>query len=286
VQQARHQLTLATRNAANLHHDVKKLVNQIVNVHDEAQLRDEERVALNTFVTAAEREVQVRRASLNTDSQRDFDVRRQLAEAQHTLDDLTREQVALLGMPTEVKELENLPTPLAQTVSGEEVHLRLNDGYVAFIPLDELITELKTDAEQNLWRLKDRDVADGVVGPRNGFRMRYRLRQRHIVLRAPNGAVQQGTVTQVARWQLVPESARLGEPVDEAVRPTSDLMHLLRPYRPAATTVTVWTYTNSFDDFRKIKERLFELGFASAARPLPDGELIGGSPHGSKSAAQ
>lgn len=280
------QIQQARRSALNAHKDVADLVKQIVNVHQEADLRDEERVVLGTVVTAAEKEIQERRAQLSEEEQRDFDLRRQLSEAQQALDDLTRQQVALLSQSPEVEQLESLPTPLARTVTGDEVHLRLAEGHVAFIPLEELISQLQEDAENNRWQLKDRDTVNSVVGPLNGFRMRYRLRQRRLVLRSPAGSVQQGTITQVARWQLLPVSSQLGEPVAEAIQPNSDLLHFLKGYRPETTTVTVWTYPGSFDEFRLLKQALFELGFATAGRPLPHGQLIGGSPHGSKSAAQ
>jgi hypothetical protein len=46
------------------------------------------------------------------------------------------------------------------------------------------------------------------------------------------------------------------------------------------------TYPESFGDFRTLKKALFDLGYTTAARPLPPGILIGGSPNGSRSAAQ
>ena len=52
------------------------------------------------------------------------------------------------------------------------------------------------------------------------------------------------------------------------------------------TTITVWVYPESFGEFRKLKERLFQEGFLCAARPLPENMRIGASPRGSSSAAQ
>ena len=81
-------------------------------------------------------------------------------------------------------------------------------------------------------------------------------------------------------------TSQLGEPVDEAFGTHADLKRRLERSSPEATTVTIWTYPDSFGDFRKLKKTLFELGYTTAARPLPQGILIGGSPSGSKSAAQ
>ena len=110
-------------------------------------------------------------------------------------------------------------------------------------------------------------------------------RQRY-AMHGAAGTVRQGSVIQLTKWDLLPVSDVLGEPVEEAILRNSSLMQFLASYRPSTTTVTVWTYPGSFGDFRQLKEELFSLGYATAARPLPQGVLIGGSPSGTKSAAQ
>jgi hypothetical protein len=66
----------------------------------------------------------------------------------------------------------------------------------------------------------------------------------------------------------------------------SEFRRVLAGADPKTTTVTLWTYADSFSEFGKLKKMLYELGYATAARPLPPGQPIGGSPDGSKSAAQ
>ena len=91
---------------------------------------------------------------------------------------------------------------------------------------------------------------------------------------------------QLARWTLIPASGYLGEPVEAALSPGSLFLEILAGRRPHSTTVTIWTYPDSFAEFRRIKAELFTRGFATAGRPLPDSVPISGSPHGSRSAAQ
>jgi hypothetical protein len=237
-------------------------------------------------VASIEQELDERRGKLNAAQQRDYDLRRKLLDAQQTLDNLTREQVSLLSQPADVEEIESLPTPLAQTVSGKEVHLRLADGHVAFIPLDDLIAELKQSAEANLWRLRDRASFVETVGPIGGFRLRYRLQKSHYTLSDERGMEARGSVVQLTNWELLPASPQLGEPVDQALLPRSDLSYFLKRFSPDSSVVTIWTYPGSFNEFRRLKQALFEAGYATAGRPLPSGVLIGGSPSGSKSAAQ
>ena len=94
-----------------------------------------------------------------------------------------------------------------------------------------------------------------------------------------------GQYAQLKRWTLIPTSSTLGESVDEALGPTSQFRQRAASL-PRDTTITVWTYQDSFEDFRRIKEELFAYGFETAGRPLPNGVPIGGSPDGTRSAAQ
>ena len=266
--------------------DLKELIRQMINVRQEALLRDEERLQLNTYVAAVEQELEKQRSELSREEQHDFDLRRELHDAQNTLNELTRKQVALLTRAPEVEELENIPTPLAQTVSGEEVHLRLAGGRVAFIPLDDLLSELRNHAERNFWQLRDRNSVVSTVGPLGGFRLRYRLEKKRYAVRGISGTRQQGSLVQLTRWELLPEVLEIGEPLKQALQPNSDLMHVLKGHRPQSTTITVWTYADSFGEFRELRQGLFSLGFGIAGRPLPDGIRIGGSPSGTKSVTQ
>ncbi|MFM9115611.1 MAG: hypothetical protein ACKOU6_05560, partial [Planctomycetota bacterium] len=72
----------------------------------------------------------------------------------------------------------------------------------------------------------------------------------------------------------------------QALRANSDFLARFERLDPARTTVTVWVYPDSFGYFRTFKKLLFEKGFLTAARPLPDGHPVGGSPDGSRSTAE
>ena len=52
--------------------------------------------------------------------------------------------------------LKHLPTPLAKTVFGQEVHFRLLDGRLAYVPLNELVDILSAQWQQKVWKLKER----------------------------------------------------------------------------------------------------------------------------------
>jgi hypothetical protein len=126
---------------------------------------------------------------------------------------------------------------------------------------------------------------DGVVGPIDGFRMRYRIRLMKVSVPGTAGIGQVHNVPQI-KFEFLPSSSQVGLPLDQALMPNSDLMRELRGRRPSSTTVTIWFYSDSFSEFRQLKKSLFDLGFAAAGRPLPNGEEITASPSGTKSASQ
>jgi hypothetical protein len=81
-------------------------------------------------------------------------------------------------------------------------------------------------------------------------------------------------------------SSQLGEPIDAALKPGSNFRRSLEMLSPRTYTITVWSYPDSFGEFRKLQQDLYALGYSVAARPLPEGAPIGASPHGTKSSAE
>jgi hypothetical protein len=280
------ELKSAVRAAVTAQHDVSKLVERSVSVHGEVLLKERERQFLGTYVAAGEQEMAELRSQLNQQKQCDFDRRQKISTAQQTLETLTREQIAIVTETPEVEAVTSLPTPLAETVTGKEIHLRLAERAVSVIPLEDLLTQFKKHAEDNAWRLREQDSFVATVGPIDGYQLRYRLQKQPFALRGASGLEQRGTAIRLMRWELIPAVPQIGEPVEQALAPQGDLRRCLSRSSPVGTTVTIWTYPDSFAEFRKLKKALFNLGYATAARPLPAGILVGGSPNGSRSAAQ
>ena len=86
--------------------------------------------------------------------------------------------------------------------------------------------------------------------------------------------------------ELIPDSDDLGEPLRLALDQGSEFRQKLAKILPGRTTITIWVYPDGFDAFREIRKELYRLGYMIAARPLPTGRPITGSPEGSKSAAE
>lgn len=240
---------------------------------------------MQLLVAAAEAALEREREKLNQSQRTAFDSQRSLLAAREELKQIERDLLTAQQSAAPTAVIDHLPTPMAKTVFGEEIHLRLEHGRLTVIPWDELIRELQKEAPNKVWRLKDQDEMTETLGPIGGFWMNYTLRrfQHQMVVRG-------GTVTQSGiefdQFTLVPVSDDLGEPLAEALQEGSQFHTLLKAKDAQQTTITVWTYPDSFATFRELKLWLFQRGFLTASRPLPADQPIGGSPRGSRSAAQ
>lgn len=241
-----------------------------------------------TLVRAeVEQSIAERRSKLDAESQRDFDVQRQIAEAQLKLSSLTQEQLSLLSAPEEVQEIECVPTPLAKTVSGDEIHVRLRRGQLAVVPVRALLEEVEHRGGSYMrGGLAQRDEATDTYGPIDGFRMRFSVERR--VEAQPAGAMP-GTPQRamlVFQGVFLPTNDNIGVALDQALLPTSPFSQALRARKSAVGAVTAWVYPDSYAELRVLKKAMWEAGVPLAVRPLPHDHPITFSTLGSQAAAQ
>lgn len=212
---------------------------------------------------------------------------RELAALQEKIASLIAQssQVTDQAGQEETITLQHLPTPMAKTVFGEEVHVMLDDNKVSVVPWERLVEGLKRQAEMQVSRVVRTDRLVDTLGPVDGFVMNYALKaEKGFVTRGSNVAMAQRV--ELEYFVLEPTAEVLREDIDQALATGGRLRAELTLRNPRATTITVWVYDNSFATFRDLKERLFAEGFLTAARPLPKGIRIGASPNGSSSTAQ
>jgi len=276
----------AYRTAITQEQDVHAAVRRAYDSRDEAMLREQERLWLTQAVAEAEQAVAERRAKLSASDQRDFDLRRDLTDAQSKLDELTREQVALLSQEPEVEEIKCEPTPIAKAVNGKEIHIQLANDYIVVLPADELIEQMYADFEQNSWRLKHEDEMVRTIGPLNGFRLQYSFAIRDVVVRGRNGVTATGKKPEFLGLFFLPDTTPVGEPAVDAMEPGSEFRQRLAQVDASRTAVTIWTYPGNYDRLRELRRCLRELGYQTAIRPLPKGCPIGFSPGGSRSVSE
>jgi hypothetical protein len=272
------ELEAARAQASTIEGDVRRIAVQMEEVNLEMAGRARERDAINTLVTAMERKLGEHRGALDENSREDFDRKRDLALANDELAKLDRElRDAQATDAPDTITIESYPTPLGKTVDGKEAHYQLLGGRLTCVPFDALVDRLKSVMRDYASKMGTSSELVDTLGPVGGFRMRYVI-ERHD---AP-----QGSYLQVAHIELLPVSNRLGEPVEDALATGSAFREKLKMMSPRQYTITVWTYPDSFAEFRRLKKELYLQGYAVAGRPLPEGLPIGASPQGSKSSAQ
>ena len=183
-----------------------------------------------------------------------------------------------------VTTLKHKLTPLGREISGKELHFQLLNNRVAFLPIDELIQRLRPQILQVRDRLIRNGIQRGEIGPVAGFHMEYVLEARHL------SAMQElregiSVAINIASWKLVAEPDLETESGDEAIKPHGDFLRRLRD-ADADTMITFWVYPDSYALYRQLQEFAHNENFTVAARPLPFGVPIAGSPQGSRSSGQ
>jgi hypothetical protein len=277
------QAAAAEAAAGSIELSINELQARINRQNREAAMRQQERDRVQTLVTIAEQRLAEHRNKLSGHEQERYDLEQQLAAAQRELRTLQTQQVSLAR--PQAKVLEHLPTPMARTVFGTEVHFRLLGGRLAYVPWQEMLERMKADAPQHIQKLKSAPRVELSLPAIEGFGARYILRKVDAQMQTRVGTATHSAV-ELEQVYFVDAESNIGQPVAVALQPNSSFRSRLSEHKPQATTVTIWVYPDSFDDFRTIKAELFKLGYLTAARPLPAGYPISGGPEGSRSSAE
>jgi hypothetical protein len=272
--------------AVAVRHDLQQQLHNSQQQTIEIAYRRAERDRLLMLLKTAQRTLQQHAQRLSQDQQAAHQLQLEIAAARQQHEQLKLSLQTAQDDTPSVEVLTHRPTPLAKTVFGRELHFRLLGGRIVYVPVDELVDQFKTEAKQQVWKLRDAPAITEVVGPVRDFRLKYTLVKETDRLNTRSGGFVSQEVVRLDHYTLVPVRDDLGEPLDVALQPNSQFRSLLGSCNPQTTTITIWVYPDSFDAFRRLKEELYPLGFLTAGRPLPAGQLISGSPNGTHSAVQ
>ncbi|EAQ79821.1 hypothetical protein [Blastopirellula marina] len=271
--------------AMALQAELAQITHQRTAVRQELQQKFHDRNQMQFVLTASNTAIDKKREELGAVQQQDFDRNRELLDEKAKLNEVYTTLESIENFQPESVVLKHYPTPMAKTVFGREEHFRLLNGRIAFVPLNTLVDELKEDAQRSASQLRETSSLTRTVGPINGFYCRYVLRRSAYSVDTKMGAARRDVV-ELDHFVLVPVSENMGEAFADALRSNSDFMQRLAGCDAQRTTITLWAYPDSFEEFRQLKLMLVERGFATAGRPLPADHPIGGSPEGSRSSAE
>lgn len=189
--------------------------------------------------------------------------------------------------PHKTERLQHRITPVSRvlTENETELHFRCVGGKVAVIPLEDLIGRMKAQMErQRDFIMRSRRYA-GSVGPVKGFSLNYVVeRENSSSLDSIRAGMNYVRII-VSQWELVPEGDLEAEDSVTANREESNFRSELRKAEPGST-ITIWVYPDSYALYRQLQAIAHRDGFTVAARPMPAGIAIMGSPKGSRSSAQ
>jgi hypothetical protein len=205
--------------------------------------------------------------------------------ARQTLARLARQVDEVEGTPAHVEKLEHKITPISRVVNGKEKHYRLEKNRIAEVPIEELIESFRDQIDRRKdWLAKVRQH-QGTIGPIKGFTMNYLVKVDTASDLNGFRSSQGGYRISLANWEVNPEPDLQGETAEAALRKGSQFYLSILGTSPD-TTLTFWVYPDSYPLYRRLLKFTHQHGFSVAARPLPKGIPIAGSPNGSKSASQ
>ena len=278
------ELAQQSMRAAAAQADSLRLENMVKRYDATIEGRQQQRNGLLDLLSAAQEAWQEKRQEIDAEAAALARRKAAFSEATETLAQLQGERERLENLPEEVVAVAHLPTPMAKTVFGDELHFRLKGNRLSIVPIEKLLEEIRRDFGR---------VASGsgggrmnsAVGPIRGYVASYEM-DKNRELYSQGGQLGMATRVQLVGMKIEPLKEPHGQPLETMLRQGSELEIELAGRDPGSTTITVWVYPDSFAAFRAFKEHLYRKGFATAARPLTMDRAIIGSPHGSRSRAQ
>ncbi|MCA9035506.1 MAG: hypothetical protein KDA91_10255 [Planctomycetaceae bacterium] len=181
--------------------------------------------------------------------------------------------------------LQHRLSPVGKVADSSEIHFRVINNQISFLPVDELLDRLKSQLNSRMGVIARMPQYGGTVGPVHGYVMNYTVERHTGSLPQGNGWVG-GTMLAVSGWTIEADDQRVpSESTETALRPGSQFRRMIES-QPIDSAITLWVYPDSFQSFAALREVAHGLQLRVAARPLPAGTPISGSSKGSRSIVQ
>ncbi len=211
--------------------------------------------------------------------------RKRLLESELLAIESETSAVAAAAAPPKSEVIDHYPNPIAKTVFSEEVHFQLRGGKLSYVPLEELISRMKSEWKVKSEKLKTAHRTMETVGPIGNFRLQYELDTETVSQMTQFGEVQRQAV-RFDGFTILPTSEDLGDLISDAVGESSEFTQILGRYPKGKTTVSVWIYPDSYAAYNELKDWLYQRDYKIAVWPLEEGARISGGPNGFRTSAQ
>ncbi|WP_339729932.1 hypothetical protein [uncultured Gimesia sp.] len=273
--------------------ELQKLEAELIRLDQAMQSRKTGAQGLLQLKQAVNGEVQTLVSQITQKSDRLEDEYQQLLglvkETKETKQELERvvAQARKVSAPEQqVKQLKHRLTPVSQLVTDKEWHFLLSENQVSYVPINELLGDLKDQVmKRGSWLAKYREH-HGKVGPIRGYMMNYVVERQALsaIDQLRNGGTG-GFRVGVTKWEIDRNEDVGGEGLETALQIQSQFYRALTDIG-SGSTLTFWVYPDSFELYRSLQKHAHSLGYQVAGRPLPFGVPIAGSPAGTRSAGQ
>ena len=281
-----------TQPPPELTEQIQSLQSEIDQLEAVATATEASKSELEQRQASGELQIAAGRNALQTEKANREGYERSIAElqaliaAQQNNLSLLQDQIKELNLRApKVQKLKHRVTPISRVVVGDQIHFRLNGNHVSQVPIHELLQAAMRQAKHQGGDMSQSRKYLGTAGPIGGYLLQYKLEA--VPASAAETARFGPGMVRVAltSFQLDPEPDIREETAEQALRRGSMFDVAIQTAEPGAT-FTLWVYPDSFPLYRELQNHLHELGFTVAARPLPKGIPIAGSPEGSASAGQ
>ncbi|MDR0327037.1 MAG: hypothetical protein LBI05_01940 [Planctomycetaceae bacterium] len=265
--------------ALRLRMDIEDVQRQSEIVAEQLLLQSREYATLFDFMTSMRAGIELAAEEKSQSFKDKIEYQRQLMETNTKLEQIDKARNFFRQTRPKATVLENIPTPLSRTVETKEIHLRLLGGRIVFIPLDELIIQLRGHIGEEKNRYFKQPASVGKVGPIDNFELEFLLAMVDLPM-------QGGSEIRLQYAEANPTHEPLGHPLRQALAPQSEFRRKLSTFQKDIYTVTIWLYPDSFEEYQELKQFLHEQGYTAAVRPMQMDSAIGISPYGTKSSTQ
>ena len=282
-------LSLATDQVRKLELDNAELENRILSESSIVAGLAEARHRVLVQLQLAERKLTEqkieRRRQLDAKQQAEMDRLGKQRELATQLEAIEAESNALSSSRPKSEVIDHFPNPIAKTVFSDEIHFQLRKGKLVYVPMDELVARMRSEWKVKAEKLRRSNRTVETVGPIENFRLQYELQTEAVNSPIQDGrAVQQ--IVRFNRFSLFPINENLGTEADQALAEGAEFTSRLTRLTPAKTTVSIWVYPDSYSEYNRVKDWLYENGFQVACWPMDFDKRISGGPDGFRTSAQ
>ncbi|MFM8890343.1 MAG: hypothetical protein ACKOTB_01755, partial [Planctomycetia bacterium] len=173
VEDLQSEVDMLEQKVALAESEIADLAEQGRTVATAAVLAGDTRLGLATAVSAAKAELDRRKHEADASKVKAADAAARRRQLEVEIERCTLEAEGLSHRPATTQEVLAYPTPVGRVGNGDEIHFRLAEERIAFIPLEELFGLAKAHTRRHSGPISDLASRIESVGPAQGFMLDY-----------------------------------------------------------------------------------------------------------------